>query len=125
MSVEYFSQIIDLLGYPEKHGGENVLLTYSGNRLSLVLGLVIQYLSGAVTFTGQSSSLVIISYSNTCGIVVGGRLGRKTAHRSHANTPYSRRIPISRQGFNVIFCFIHEGRSFHLFQGGLRGVGGC
>ena len=69
----------------------------------------------------------------------GGQLGRPAArpaaHRSHANTPYSWRIPASRQGFNVLFCFIHEGRSFHLFQrvfgafGGclpvLAGVGGC
>ena len=36
-----------------------------------------------------------------------GRLAaHPAAHRSHANTPYSWRIPGSRQGFNVLFCFI-------------------
>ena len=94
------------------------------NSYIVVLGLDIQYSSGEGTFPGRVSSRLIISYSNTGGVVVGGRLGRPAAHRSHANTPYSRRIPISHQGFNVIFCFINEGRSFHVFQGVLRGVGG-
>ena len=101
------------------------MLTFSGNHYSVVLGLVIQYLSGEDTFSGRVCSRVIISHSNSGGVVVCGRLGRTTAHKSHANTPYSWRIPPSRQGFNVSFCFIHEGRSFHLFQGVLRGVGGC
>ena len=55
-----------------------------------------------------------------------GRLAaRPAAHRSHANTPYSWRIPPSRQGFNVLFSFIHEGRSVHLFQRVFGAVGGC
>ena len=102
-----------------------MLAICSGNRFSLVLGLVIQYLSGKETFSGRVRSRVIILNSNIGGVVVGGRLGRTTAHRSHANIPHSWRIPPSRQGFNVLFCFIHKGRSFHLFQGALRGVGGC
>ena len=57
---------------------------------------------------------------------MGGRLGRTTAlHRYHANTPYSWRIPPSRQGFNVLFGFIHQGRSVHLFQRVFGAVGGC
>ena len=97
-----------------------------GNRFSLVLGLVIQYLSGEGTFSGRQSPRVIILNSNSGGVVVGGRLGRTTAlHRSHANTPYSWRIPPSRQGFNVLFGFIHQGRSVHLFQRVFWAVGGC
>ena len=102
-----------------------MLATCSGNRLSLVLGLVIQYLSGEDTFSGRVCSRVIILNSNSGGVVVGGRLGRTTAHRSHANTPYSWRIPPSRQGFIVLFCFIHKGRCFHLFQWVFGAVGGC
>ena len=49
----------------------------SGNRLSLVLGLVIQYLSGEDTFSGRVSSRVIISHSN-----IGGQLGRAPARPS-------------------------------------------
>ena len=41
------------------------------------------------------------------------------------NSPHSWRIPPSRQGFIVLFCFIHEGRSFHLFQRVFGAVGGC
>ena len=55
-----------------------MLVICSGNSFSLVLGLVIQYLSGEDTFSGRISSRVIISYSNIGG-VVGGRRGR--AHR--------------------------------------------
>ena len=39
-------------------------------------GLVIQYLSGEDTFSGRVLSLVIISYSNTGGVAVAGRLVR-------------------------------------------------
>ena len=42
---------------------------YSGNRYIVVLGFVIQYLSGEDTFPGRPSSSVIISYSNTGGVV--------------------------------------------------------
>ena len=64
--------------------------------------------------------------SNIGGVVVGGRLGRTTAvHGSHANIPHSWRIPASRQGFNVLFFFIHQGRSVHLFQRVFGAVGGC
>ena len=57
---------------------------------------------------------------------MGGRLGRTTAiHRSHANAPYSWRIPASRQGFIDLLGFIHKGRSFHLFQRVFGVVGGC
>ena len=89
------------------------LRTYceAGNRNIGVLGLVIQYSMGKDTFSGRQSTRVIISYSNTGG-----------AHRSHENTPHSW---ISCQGFILLFCFIHKGRCFHLFQGALRGVGGC
>ena len=69
----------------------------------------------------RPGSRVTISYSNAGGVIVGGRLGL----RSHANTPYSWRIPPSCQGLIPLFCFIHEGRSFHLFQGVLREGGGC
>ena len=55
-----------------------MLAIYSGNRFNVVLGLVIQYLSGESTFPGRVSSRVIISYSNIGGVVVGGRLGRTT-----------------------------------------------
>ena len=102
-----------------------MLAISSGNRLSLVLGYVIQYLSGEGTFSGRRSPRVIILNSNSGGVVVGGRLGRTTAHRSHANTPYSWRIPPSRHGFIVLFCFIHQGRSVHLFQRVFGAVGGC
>ena len=102
-----------------------MLPTYSGNRYSVVLGRDIQYLSGEGTFSGRQSPRVIILNSNSGGVVVGGRLGRTTAHRSHANTPYSWRIPASRQGFIVLFSFIHEGRSFHLFQRVFGAFGGC
>ena len=96
------------------------------NSYSVVLGRVIQYSSGEGTFPGRVSPLVIISYSNTGGaVVVGGRLSRPAAHRSHANTAHSWRIPVSRQGLTVLLCLIHKGRSFDLFQGALRGVGGC
>ena len=98
--------------------------TFSGNHCSVVLGCVIQYLSGEDTFPGLVSTRVIILNSNA-----GGQLGRlaarPAAHRSHANTPYSWRIPPSRQGFNVLFCFIHEGRSYHLFQRVFGAFGGC
>ena len=57
---------------------------------------------------------------------MGGRHGRTTAvHGSHANIPHSWRIPASRQGSNVIFYFIHQGRSVHLFQRVFGAVGGC
>ena len=56
-----------------------MLAIYSGNRYSVVLGLVIQYLSGEGTFPGWVYPHVIISYSNTGGVVVGGRLGRPAA----------------------------------------------
>ena len=102
-----------------------MLAICSGNRLSLVLGLVIQYLSGEGTFSGRRSPRVIILNSNSGGVVVGGRLGRTTSHRSHVNIPHSWRIPASRQGFNVLFCFIHKGRSVHLFQRVFGVVGGC
>ena len=58
-----------------------MLAISSGNRLSLVLGYVIQYLSGEGTFSGRQSARVIILNSNIGGVVVGGRLGRTTAHR--------------------------------------------
>ena len=103
-----------------------MLAIYSGNRLSVVLGLVIPYLSGEGTFSGRRSPRVIILNSNSGGVVEGGRLGRTTAlHRSHANTPYSWRIPPSRQGFIDLLGFIHEGRPFHLFQRVFGAVGGC
>ena len=103
-----------------------MLAICSRNRFSLVLGLVIQYLSGEGTFSGWQSPRVIILNSNSGGVVVGGRLGRTTAlHRSHANTPYSWRIPPSRQGFIDLLGFIHEGRPFHLFQRVFGVVGGC
>ena len=103
-----------------------MLAICSRNRFSLVLGLVIQYLSGEGTFSGRQSSRVIILNSNIGGVVLGGRLGRTTAlHRSHANTPYSWRIPPSRQGFIDLLGFIHEGRPFHLFQRVFGVVGGC
>ena len=76
-----------------------MLLTYSWNRYIVVLGLVIQYLSGEDTFPGRESPRVIISYSNAGG-----------AHRSHAKTPHSWRIPPSRQRFILLFFFIHKGR---------------
>ena len=93
-----------------------MLAIYSGNRYSVVLGLVIQYLSGEDTFSGRVSSRVIISYSNIGGVGVGGRLGRPAAvflgrpaaHRSYANTPHSWRIPTSCQGLILLFCFIHD-----------------
>ena len=104
-----------------------MLPTYSWNRFTVDLGLVIQYSSGEGTFSGRPSSHVIISYSNTAGVVfVGGRLGRPaavvSAHMSHANTPYSLRIPVSRQGFILLFLFIHKGRSFDYFQCAVRAV---
>ena len=103
-----------------------MLAICSRNRFSLVLGLVIQYLSGEGTFSGRQSPRVIILNSNSGGVVEGGRLGRTTAlHRSHANTPYSWRIPPSRQGFIDLLGFIHEGRPFHLFQRVFGVVGGC
>ena len=104
-----------------------MLAICSWNRYSVVLDRVIQYLSGDGTFPGRVCSRVIISHSisNSGGVVVGGRLGRTTAHKSHANIPYSWRIPPSRQGFNVLFCFIHQGRSVHLFQRVFGAFGGC
>ena len=102
-----------------------MLAICSWNRYSVVLDSDSQYLSGEGTFPGRVSPRVIISHSNSGGVVVGGRLGRTTAHRSHANTPYSWRIPPSRQGFIVLFCFIHQGRSVHLFQRVFGAVGGC
>ena len=102
-----------------------MLAISSGNRLSLVLGYVIQYLSGEGTFSGRRTPRVIILNSNSGGVVVGGRLGRTTAHRSHANTPYSWRIPPSRQGFIVLFYFTNQGRSVHLVQRVFGAVGGC
>ena len=102
------------------------MLTLSGNRYSVVLGRDIQYSLGEGTFSGRVSSRVIISYLNIGGVVVGGRLSRTTAvHGSHANIPHSWRIPASRQGFNVLFGFIHQGRSVHLFLRVFGAVGGC
>ena len=59
-----------------------MLLTYTGNRYVVVLGLVIQYLSCEGTFPGQVSPSVIISYSNTDGVVIGrrGRSSRPPRH---------------------------------------------
>ena len=99
------------------------------NSYIVVLGRVIQYSSGEGTFSGRVSSHVTISYSNTAGaVVVGSRLGRPaavvSAHMSHANTPYSWRIPVSRQGFILLFLFIHNSRSFDYFQCAVRAVGG-
>ena len=106
-----------------------MLALYSGNRYSVVLGLVIQYLSGEDTFSGRVSSSDHFTFKFWRGhrgrSCRPPRHGRPAAHRSHANTPYSWRIPISRQGFIVLLGFIHKGRSFDLFQGVLRGVGGC
>ena len=101
-----------------------MLPTYSGNRYSVVLGLVIQYSSGEDTFSGRVSSRDHFQFKFWRG--QPRRLAaRPAAHRSHANTPYSWRIPPSRQGFNVLFCFIHQGRSVHLFQRVFGAVGGC
>ena len=91
-----------------------MLLTYSGNRYIVVLGRVIQYSSGEDTFSGRESPRVIISY--TGGGAGGLLLALSPAHRSHANTPYSWKIPASRQGFIDLLCFIHKGRCFHLFH---------
>ena len=67
------------------------------------------------------SPRAIISYSN-----VGGRLGRAPARpsrRPKVSCEHTTlwRITASRQGFNVLFSFIHEGRSFDLFQQGQAG----
>ena len=53
------------------------MLTFSGNHYSVVLGLVIQYLSGEDTFPGRLCSRVIILNSNA-----GGQLGRASARPS-------------------------------------------
>ena len=88
--------------------------TYSGNRFNVVLGRVIQYLLGEDTFSGRVSSRDHFTFKLWQGRrgrssrpPRRGRLGRSAAHRS------------------FLFCFIHEGRCFDLFQGALRGVGGC
>ena len=95
-----------------------MLAICSGSRYIVVLGLVIQYLSGEGTFPGRQSPRVIISYSNAGAVC--GHLGRMTAaHRSHVNTPHSWRIPDSRQRLIVLLCIIH--RSFHLSQRGCEG----
>ena len=61
--------------------------TSSGNRFSVVLGLVIQYLLGEGTFSGRESTRVDIFNSNA-GRALGGRLGRPpAAHRSR--TPHT------------------------------------
>ena len=54
-----------------------MLLTFSGNHYSVVLGLVIQYLLGEDTFSGRVSPRVIILNSNA-----GGQLGRAPARPS-------------------------------------------
>ena len=54
-----------------------MLTICSGNRFSVVLGLVIQYSWGEGTFSGRPSSRVTISYSNT-----GGQLGQASARPS-------------------------------------------
>ena len=69
-----------------------MLLTFSGNRYSVVLGRVIQYSSGGGTFSGRVSSRVTISYSNTAGaVVVGGRRGRSSWAVVSAALPRSSR----------------------------------
>ena len=107
-----------------------MLAIYSGNRYSVVLGLVIQYSSGEDTFSVSTCDHFEFKFwrgrrGRSSRPPRRGRLGRPAAHRSHVNTPYSWRIPISHQGFIVLLGFIHKGRSFDLFQGVLRGVGGC
>ena len=49
-----------------------------------------------------------ISYSNA-------------AHRSHANTPYSWRIPTSRQGFIVLLGFYTQRYVFSFLSAGVWG----
>ena len=101
-----------------------MLQTYSGTVILWFEGLSFSIYRGRAHFPAGSPRVIIL-YSNSGGaVVVGGSLGRPAAHRSHANTPHSWRIPDSRQGLNVLLCFIQEGRCFDLFQGALRGVGG-
>ena len=72
--------------------------THSGYRYTVVLGLVIQYLSGEGTFPGRVSSRVIISYSNIGGVVVGRR-GRSSRppRRSHVSCEH----PILQENTNL------------------------
>ena len=62
-----------------------MLAIRSGNRYSVVLGLLIQDSSGEDTFSGRESPCVIISYSNTGG-VVGGPLPALAARPSRQPT---------------------------------------
>ena len=126
-----------------------MLATCSGNRLSLVLGLVIQYLSGEDTFSGRVPSrdhftFIQILAGSSWAVVSPGRPPTglmQTYHTPGGYHPHAKDLLFYFLSYTKVGLFISFSgclgllagvcrfwrvfAGFGLFQGVLRGVGGC